>query len=68
MVQCNILKKPSVGHVEKSTFETGAGWKQETSREGTAVIQKRDDGGLDQGGSSEYDEKWSDYGYFKVDH
>lgn len=32
-------------------------------QEGIAVVQERDDGGLDKGGSSEYD-KWSDYGHF----
>lgn len=49
MVWFNILKKPSVGHVEKSTFEARAEQKQKASREGITVIQKRGDGGLDQG-------------------
>lgn len=35
------------------------------SQEGTAIIQEGDGGGLDLGGHSEYDEKWSGYGYFK---
>lgn len=39
----------------------------ETSQKGVAVIQERDGRVLDQGGSSEYDEKWSGCGYFKVE-
>lgn len=64
MIWLNLLKGSSVGHVEKTIFGTGTGQKQEASQEGIAVIHKRGDGGLDQGGSSEYDEKWSDNGCF----
>lgn len=64
---CKSLKASEdtlLGMLRRGSRGAGQGG-TEVSQKSTAIIQERDGSGLEQGRSSDYDEKWPGYGYFK---